>query len=472
MNSAIVDILGFENKNELLNHNASEFYFHETEREKFIKEFETKDFIKDYEITFKVKGGSKVHVLLTAVVIRDEQGNPLLFNGSMRDITDKKQLEQQLIQAQKMESIGTLAGGIAHDFNNLLAMILGTAELIKRQTKDNPAIQNYISRIIEASDHGASISKQLLLFSRPEQAEMHPVSVHVVVEQVTELLKHFLPKTISVHYNIENTSAIIMGDMGHLHQAILNISLNAKDAMPNGGVLSVGTKLIRGERLKERFASADTHDYVAILINDTGSGMDEAVLQRIFDPFFSTKARDKGTGLGLAIVHGIVKLHQGFVDVESNKGIGTTFTMYFPMISVELSDVHHIEKEVTIMNNETILVVDDEEMLRDILYESLKDEGYNVLTASDGIEALKIYVEKKNTISLVITDLGMPLMGGEELFAKLQAMNPNVKVIVSSGFLDTSTRSELLRSGIKDVLTKPYRFDTIFATIRRIINNN
>ena len=419
----------------------------------------------------KRKDGSLISVSIAGhpVIIHDEV---IGIYAMYVDFTEQKNLEDQLRQAQKMESIGTLAGGIAHDFNNLLAMILGTAELIKRQTKDNPAIQNYISRIIEASDRGASISKQLLLFSRPEQAELQPVFVQKVVEQVTEFLKHFLPKTIFVHYNIEHTSAIVMGDMGHLHQAILNLSLNAKDAMPDGGVLTVGTKLIQGKQVKERFSEADDHEYIAISINDTGSGMDEALQQRIFEPFFSTKEHGKGTGLGLAIVHGIVKLHQGFIDVESKKGIGTTFTMYFPMISVELSDVHHIEKEVTIMNNETILIVDDEEMLRDILYESLKDEGYNVLTASDGIEALKIYAEKKDTISLVITDLGMPHMGGEELFAKLQAMNPNVKVIVSSGFLDTSTRSELLRSGIKDVLAKPYRFDTIFATIRRIINNN
>ncbi|MDP1677311.1 MAG: PAS domain S-box protein [Bacteroidota bacterium] len=472
MNSAAVDILGFENKNELLNRNASEFYLNDAEREKFIKEFATKDFVKDYEITFKVKGGEKVHVLLTAVVVRDEKGHPILFNGSMRDITDKKQLEQQLIQAQKMESIGTLAGGIAHDFNNLLAMILGTAELMKRQTKEIPAIQNYIDRIIEASDRGSSISKQLLLFSRPDQAELQPMSVHMVAEQVTEFLKHFLPKSISVHYNIESTSAVIMGDMGHLHQAILNLSLNAKDAMPEGGVLTVGTKLIRGERVKERFSEAVDHDYVAISINDTGSGMDDEIQQRIFEPFFSTKARGKGTGLGLAIVHGIVKLHQGFIDVESKKGVGTTFTMYFPMISVELSDEQHAEQEVSIMNCETILIVDDEEMLRDILSESLIDEGYNVLSASDGVEALKIYVEKKDTIALVITDLGMPRMGGEDLFAKLRAMNPNVKVVVSSGFLDTSTRSNLLRKGIQDVLTKPYRFDVISSTVRRIITNN
>ncbi|HAP35511.1 MAG TPA: hypothetical protein DCQ28_06050 [Bacteroidetes bacterium] len=472
VNSAAVDILGCATKDELLMRNASEFYFYETEREKFIKEFTTKDFVKDYEITFKVKGGTKVHVLLTSVVVRDEQGNPMLFNGSIRDITDKKHLEHQLIQAQKMESMGTLAGGIAHDFNNLLAMILGTAELIKRQTKNNPAIQNYINRIIEASDRGSSISKQLLLFSRPDQAELEPISVHMVVEQVTEFLKHFLPKTIFVHYNIENTSAVIMGDMGHLHQAILNLSLNAKDAMPEGGVLTVGTKLIHSERVKERFSEADDHEYIAISINDTGSGMDEVIQERIFEPFFSTKARGKGTGLGLAIVHGIVKLHQGFIDVESKKGIGTTFTMYFPMISAELSNVQHLEHEMTTMNNETILIVDDEEMLRDILCESLKDEGYTVLSAPDGIEALKIYVEKKDMISLVITDLGMPLMGGEELFVKLRAMNPNVKVIISSGFLDTSTRSNLLRKGFLDVLTKPYRFDAIFATVRRIIANN
>jgi PAS domain S-box-containing protein len=472
VNSSMLEILGFRDKEELKKFNTREFYFYQNDRLRFLKEFETKDFTKDFEMVLKKRDGSKAHVLVTSVVIRDDNGKPVLFNGSMRDITQNKQLEQQLMQAQKMESIGTLAGGIAHDFNNLLAMILGTAELIKRHAKNNPVIQGYITRIIEASERGSSISKQLLLFSRPEQAELQPISVHTVILQVTDFLTHFLPKTITVKREEENTSAIIMGDGGHLHQALLNLSINARDAMPNGGIITISARNVSGLEVRKKFSDAENHDYVALSVRDTGSGMDEEIHQRIFEPFFSTKARGKGTGLGLAIVHGIVQLHQGFIDVASTKGVGTTFTMYYPSIAVEATGEQQHETTMEQKTNETILIVDDEEMLREILVESLKEEGYTMLSASDGIEALRIYDQRKDSISLVITDLGMPNMGGEELFAKLKSINNNVKVIVSSGFLDSSTRSDLLRRGIRDVLTKPYKFDLIFSTVRRVIEND
>jgi PAS domain S-box-containing protein len=471
VNSSMMEILGFQDKEELKKLNVKDLYFYPADRTKLIKEFDQKDYVKDFEVTLKKKDSNKAHVLLTTVVIRDEKGRPVLFNGSMRDIAEKKQLEQQLIQAQKMESIGTLAGGIAHDFNNLLAMILGTAELIKRHVKENPAIQSYVDRIIEASERGSSISKQLLLFARPEQTDLQPVSVRSVVEHVNDFLSHFLPKTIVVRCELADTNAVIMGDEGHLHQAILNLSINARDAMPGGGIITIKVKNADRRAVQQQFPEADGHEFVAISVQDTGSGMDEEIQQRIFEPFFSTKARGKGTGLGLAIVHGIVKLHQGFINVHSTKGIGTTFTMYYPSIYVEKPQTIQQENSGEIENKETILIADDEKMLREILKESLMDEGYKIFAASDGVEALKLYAEHMNSISLVVTDLGMPNMGGEELFCKLHAMNSKVKVIISSGFLDSSTKSDLLRRGIKDVLTKPYRFDMILATVRRVIDN-
>ncbi|MFZ4621237.1 MAG: PAS domain S-box protein [Bacteroidota bacterium] len=470
-NSSMMEILGFTDKEEMKKFNVRDFYFYPYDRLKLIRELELNDYVKDFSVTLKRKDSNKAHVLITTVVIRDDRGRPVLFNGSMRDITEKKQLEQQLIQAQKMESIGTLAGGIAHDFNNLLAMILGTAELIKRHAKENPSIQNYITRIIEASERGSSISKQLLLFARPEQSELQPISVQSVVGQVNDFLSHFLPKTVAVRCELTDGSPMIMGDEGHLHQAILNLSINARDAMPNGGIITIGVKQVDGASVRQQFVEAAEQEYITVSIHDTGTGMEEDIQQRIFEPFFSTKSRGKGTGLGLAIVHGIVKLHQGFINVQSKKGIGTTFTMYFPSISVVTAGTQQHEAAMTGENKETILIVDDEEMLREILQESLREEGYQILSASDGIEALKTFAEHRDTVSLVITDLGMPNMGGEELFNKLHAMDPKLKVIVSSGYLDNSTRSDLLRKGIKDVLTKPYRFDLIFTTIRRILDN-
>jgi two-component system cell cycle sensor histidine kinase/response regulator CckA len=472
VNPAMVELLGYDSKEEVFALDIqNSVYYRPSEREKFHDAIADHSYIKDLELMLRRKDGSIVNVLLTATVERSPDGTPLYYSGTIRDITERKRLEQQLIQAQKMESIGTLAGGIAHDFNNLLAMILGTAELIKHKTADNPTINSYIKRIIEASERGASISKQLLLFSRPEQAELQPVSFSAVVDQLREFLSHFLPKNIVIDYTPLRSTAVIMGDSGHLHQALVNLAINARDAMPEGGTLSLHVDVVSGDVVRTIFPDADGHRYATVVLRDTGIGIDQQVQRRIFEPFFSTKERGKGTGLGLSIVHGIVTLHRGHIHVESEPGKGTAFRIFFPLLDVAVpqAQTHHEESQSD--RTVTILIVDDEEILREILCESLKDKGYNVLSASDGIEALQLYTQHKDRITLVITDLGMPMMNGEQLYIKMKEIDPGIRVIVSSGYLETSNKSALLRMGIKDVLTKPFKFDVIFDTIHRVLQS-
>jgi len=422
------------------------------------------------EYRYKVKNGSFRMIHLTAMnLVHDPNINGVL--ATYHDITDQRRLEQQLIQAQKLEGVGTLAGGIAHDFNNLLAMVLGSAELLQRQLPDHSDLRKYVDRIIDASERGTSISRQLLIFSRPDQAELKQVSLSQSIAELQEMLKHFLPKSITIETSMEGEDGVILGDAGQIHQALLNLSLNAGDAMTNNGTLRIRQFPAPSDIVRRKFPFAQAVPYCGISVSDTGMGMGEAILAKIFDPFFSTKERGKGTGLGLAIVHGIVKNHNGFIDVQSAPGEGTTFTLYFPCIQrQEPGKPRSVDAPGTTQNG-TILVVDDEQLLRETLFEFLTGSGYSVHTASNGTEALELYARHCDTIDLVITDLGMPVMGGEELERKLRAINRDVKIVVSSGYLDGTTKEHLLELGIRDVLTKPFKLRDVQTAIHAVLGS-
>jgi PAS domain S-box-containing protein len=388
--------------------------------------------------------------------------------GMNIDVTEQKVLELQLLQAQKLEGLGTLAGGIAHDFNNLLSMILGSAELLRIHAKGNEKIQKHVERIIDSSERGASISRQLLLFSRPEQVKLEPLSVSHIILQVQEMLRHFLPKDIVITTHIDIENGMIMGESGHIHQALLNLAINARDAMPAGGHLHIDASSMSGKELGRYQSGINADEYVLIKVSDTGIGMDEETLQKIYNPFFTTKDPGKGTGLGLAIVHGIVKSHHGVLRVESEVGNGTSFTICIPAIDRKTQPVPQ-RMEYHGAAKETVLIVDDEDLIREVLYDTLESAGYTVLAAEDGAEGLRMYNQFMNTIALVITDIGMPKMSGSTFIKKLKEINPDVKVIVSSGFMDSSAREQMGNLGVDAILTKPYKFATIHATVRKVL---
>jgi PAS domain S-box-containing protein len=455
-----------ENWNELI---APQFrqstleHYHETIRDKG-------HYNIDYQIVRPTDGEIR-WVSAIGELEYDGSGSPIRMIGTVQDITDRKLLEQQLLQSQKLEGIGTLAGGIAHDFNNLLALILGSAELLQQQTAGQPAMKKYVDRIIEASERGTSISRQLLLFSRPEQAVLQPISLSHTISELQNMLMHFLPKSITIETSIEVEDGIILGDAGQIHQALLNLSLNAGDAMTNAGMLTIREFNVDAEVMGKKFGDAQRTPYVAVAVSDTGAGMEQAVLEKIFDPFFTTKKHGKGTGLGLGIVHGIMKNHHGFIDVKSEAGKGTTFTLYFPLTQFQESASLPHDDSHTQACSGTILIADDEDLLREMLNESLSAAGYTVITASNGRQALELYLTRRADIDLIITDLGMPQMGGEELFKRLKEIDPGVKVMVSSGYLDGITKDHFLQMGIKDVLTKPFKLREIQHAINRVMSD-
>ncbi|MGE5313369.1 MAG: PAS domain S-box protein [Acidobacteriota bacterium] len=422
-----------------------------------------------FERKFRRKDGTLLYVLLDDLIIRNDEGTIIGIRTALQDITDRKRLEQQLLQSQKLEGVGTLAGGIAHDFNNLLAVILGSAELLRLHTADIPEINKYVDHIVSASERGKSISRQLLIFSRPDQAELKPISLSHTITELQSLLEHFLPKSISIRTSIEIDNGIIMGDAGQIHQALLNLALNAGDAMTNSGTLMIKEYSVPPEFMKHRFGDQSSVPYVAVCVSDTGRGMEPALIEKIFTPFFSTKERGKGTGLGLAIVHGIMKNHRGFIDVESTPGSGTTFTLFFPLAPMPPKERCGTDVRPQENHTENILIVDDEELLRETLSEFLSEVGYHVHTAVNGVEALKYFEENHDSISLVVTDLGMPEMGGEELFRRIRKIDAKAKVMVSSGYLDGTTKHDLLSMGFVSVLTKPFMLKEIRESIRKTL---
>ncbi|MGE5315899.1 MAG: response regulator [Acidobacteriota bacterium] len=425
--------------------------------------FETGDPVS-YELQGRRKSGDAFPLLL--VCTKGKYFGKDVIIATMRDLSEQKRMQEQLLQSQKMESLGTLTGGIAHDFNNLLAMILGSAEMLQRGLPADSALRKYADRIVESSARGASISRQLLIFARPDLAEFRPVELSGLLTELGLMLSHFLHKTISVSISLDASHHAINGDAGQIHQAILNLAINADDAMKNGGTLTIRTFDCDEGWMRRKFGCAGDNVFVGISVTDTGMGMDEQTKSKIFDPFFSTKEKGKGTGLGLAIVHGIMKHHGGFIDVESAPGCGTTFTLLFPVATQE---AHTWLPELHVNGGapqETILLVDDEPMLRDTVHEYLTGLGYGVHAAGNGREALQLFETHRQSIDLVITDLGMPEMSGEDLYRKLHEVDPAMKVIVQSGYLDGTTKEALLSLGIVSVLSKPCRMQDLDAAVR------
>ncbi|HLP15747.1 MAG TPA: ATP-binding protein [Bacteroidota bacterium] len=414
-----------------------------------------------YESTYTDSNTSEVRDVQTSLSpLRDQNGEIIGVVGVGRDITKMKHLERDLLQSQKMDSLGKLAGGIAHDFNNLLSMLMGSAELLKRSLKDDPANLLHVKRIFEATERGSSIAKRLLLFSRQDDAEFQPVSLTHILNEVREILRYSFPKTIDVKLEILVENAIVNGDAGHLHQAFLNLCINAKDAMGDQGTLTMTERMAERRELAEKFPDLSSDQYVAVSVADTGAGIDPSLSRQIFEPFFTTKEKGKGTGLGLSIVDGIMRDHHGFVDVQSEKGKGTVFTLYFPAYDGALVEKSAASEEIK-GRGETILVVDDENLIRDMLAEYLEGCGYAVISAGDALEALSLYKAKAGEIDIVITDLGMPKMSGEELFMRLREIDPDASVIISSGYLDGATRNGLILKGVLGILTKPYKLNEI-----------
>jgi PAS domain S-box-containing protein len=392
--------------------------------------------------------------------------------GSQRDVTERKRLEQQLLQVQKMESLGTLAGGIAHDFNNILGIIVGYASHLESHKTEPEKLTQSIDAIIRAVNRGASVVGQLLTFARRYDVMFESINVNEIITELVELVGETFPKSITFALELEEHIPSIIADHNQLHQTMLNLCLNSRDAMPNGGTLTIKTHTSSGSALREQFADATENEYVTISVSDTGIGMDAATRQRIFEPFFTTKEHGKGTGLGLAVVYGVIKGHRGFTHVESEEKHGATFSIYLPVSLLEIETPPRLQEEPAEVEGgkETILLVEDEPLLLDLLKLVLEEKGYRIATATNGQEALDVYTQYRDTIDLVLSDMGLPKLGGWETFQKMREVNPDVKVILASGFVNPELKVEMMKQGAKDFVQKPYVPHKILRRIREVLD--
>ena len=425
------------------------------------------------EVEMRQSNGERVYVAARLVGSFDERGELTEVQGYLFNDTKRKRLENQLIQAQKMEGLGTLAGGIAHDFNNILAIILGYATQLEGRNVRPEQIPGAVKVIKEAVERGASLVQQLLTSARQAEARFASLDVNDLLREVERMLQATFPKMITFKLHLHRQLPIVTADRSQVHQVVLNLCVNARDAMPSGGTISLETLVVPGSELAESFSGADAEQYACIRISDTGSGMTPEVRAHIFEPFFTTKERAKGTGLGLSVVYGVVNNHHGFVQVESEPDRGTTFSVYLPVVreSEQSKDGGSASAPPQSREAQTILLVEDEEMLRDLAVQILEGEGYRVLAAKDGLEAVDLFTAKRDEIGLVVCDLGLPKLGGREVFMKMKESKPGVRAIVASGYLEPTLRSEILKAGVIDTIQKPYDFSELLEKIRSVIGN-
>jgi two-component system cell cycle sensor histidine kinase/response regulator CckA len=391
----------------------------------------------------------------------------------LRDMEERKKLEEQLLQAQKMESIGTIAGGIAHDFNNILNIIQSYASLLAKRSAEKNQLAESLEAISEAVQRGAGIVRQLLTLARKTGARLEPTDANGLMVELTNLLKEIFPKTIDLSLELSEVP-LVMADANQMNQVILNLCVNARDAMPQGGNLLLKSDVVSGTELRQRFNEAKEDRYLRIRVSDSGMGMDAETRSRIFEPFFTTKEHGHGTGLGLSVVYGIINNHGGFVDLKSEIDQGTTFDIYLPLPKEELELVEikrqlDEERKVRPGAGATLLFVDDETIQLHLMEKVLEREGYRVLTASDGAEAVEMHLRHQDEIAIVILDLQLPKINGWEAFQMMRKIQPRLKALFATGFAPPEIEAKLTQGEIGGIIIKPYELDKVLEKISEIL---
>ena len=429
--------------------------------------------VADYDVIRK--DGSNVSLELSVSLLKDQDGLPMGYRGILRDVSERKKteeekhkLETQLQQAQKMESIGTLAGGIAHDFNNILMGIQGNASLMLLKIDSEHPNHEKIKNIEKYVQNGTALTKQLLGFARRGKYLIKATDLNEIIDKSSSLFAR-TKKEIQIHTDLYEDLWTAEVDRGQIDQVLLNLYVNAWQAMSNGGDLYLQTENVILDRSYVKPYKVEPGRYAKISVSDTGVGIDKETQERIFEPFFTTKEMGRGTGLGLASVYGIIKSHGGYINVYSEKERGTVFTIYLPASAKEVLIDEEGSPAMLVKGTGTILLIDDEKMILNVGLELLEELGYTVLSAMSGQEAIDVFQKDQDNIDLVIMDMIMPGMGGGETFDRLKEINPEVKVLLSSGYSINGQATKIIRRGCDGFIQKPFNMNQLAEKIQKIL---
>jgi PAS domain S-box-containing protein len=473
-NRAMVRIFGYDSIDEFMNIQVSDLYQDPEERRLFVEEISLNGSVKDRELLLRKKDGTPIWVSVTANVECDDEGNIRWIDGVLEDITLKRRLEEQLRQSQKMEAIGTLAGGIAHDFNNILTAIIGYAGLLKTGVGQDNLLREYVDEMMVSCERASLLTQSLLAFSRKQVISPKPVDLNKVIKKVKALLMRVIGEDIELRTILANRDLVVMADVGQMEQVLMNLAANARSAMPDGGILSIGTEALE---LDDEFTKAYGYGipglYALVSVADTGHGMDEKTKERIFEPFFTTREVGKGTGLGLAMVYGIIKQHEGYITTYSELGKGTTFKIYLPLIQAEAEVTEPVTEAAASGppgGSETVLLAEDDSEVRKITRNILEGSGYKVIEAVDGEDAVNKFLLNKDEIQLLIFDVIMPKKSGKEAYEEVKKLAPGVKALFTSGYTaDIIHRKGVLEEGI-NFIAKPAAPDILLKKMRELLD--
>ena len=457
-------------REELIGKSSYDIYTHHEQREELLNLLLTNGRTDDFEIFLTDKDGSHHPCTINVVLIRDEQGHPIKFIGSLRNISERKQLEARLRHAQKMESIGTLAGGIAHEFNNMLGIIIGNAELAADDTPDWSPAKECLDEIRSASLRASNVVKQILSFARKDVSEREPVQVTPIIKESLKLLRVSFPTTIEISQDISCEFDTVLANPTKISQVLMNLCTNAAQAMSGtGGVLKVSLKNVEFENQDAEF-DVTPGLYVQLTVSDTGRGIEPEIMDRIFDPYFTT--REMGQGMGLSVVHGIVKSCQGIITVHSGPEKGSVFEVLLPVIDAETEG--KIEEPDTTLptGSERILFVDDEPSLVNMVRQILERLGYQIETRLNPIEALALFRSRPDQFDLVITDMAMPEMTGQKLVKEILNIRPDLPIILCTGYSEKISKAKAEELGIKTLVFKPFAVHDFTLTVRKVLDEN